>query len=135
MYLRYSTGSLKDKNIIDMQRENFGISNYKIKKQMLNDDKDVLNIENKKKQELQRLNNNNNYDNNSNVFMINSCSKDIIARSNRYKTNLQTRVKKSYKNNKRIKKLEINKAFKNKLESIFFYSYEMSNRQKSYRCI
>ncbi|KAM0686712.1 hypothetical protein COBT_002059, partial [Conglomerata obtusa] len=96
----------------------------------MNADKDKLNIKNGRKHELHELHMNNNDDNDySNVFMINTCSKDILSRFNLYKTNLKTVVRKSHENNERFKKLEISKAFKNKLESIIFYSYEMLNRQ------
>ncbi|KAM0684994.1 hypothetical protein COBT_003797 [Conglomerata obtusa] len=79
VFKRSFMGSLEDKNTIDMQRENLGISNNKIKKQILNADKDDLNIKNMRKQGSQELNkNNDNYNNNSNVFKINACSKDII---------------------------------------------------------
>ncbi|KAM0685741.1 hypothetical protein COBT_003044, partial [Conglomerata obtusa] len=62
---RFFTGSLEDKNIIDMQRENSALSNNKIKKQILNDYKDDFNIKNGRKQGSQALNkNNNNYNNN-----------------------------------------------------------------------
>ncbi|KAM0685433.1 hypothetical protein COBT_003357, partial [Conglomerata obtusa] len=127
---RFFTGSLEDENIIDMQLENSALSNNKIKKQISNDYKDDFNNKNMRKQGSQALNkNNNNYNNNGNICMIKPCSKDIIARFNQYKTNLKTVVKKSHENNKRIKKLEIDKAYKNKLEIIIFYSYKMLNRK------
>ncbi|KAM0685491.1 hypothetical protein COBT_003298 [Conglomerata obtusa] len=130
VFTRFFTGSLEDENIRDMQRENFVISKNKLIKHILDDDKDDLNNNNMKKYELQELNkNNNNYNNKSNIFMIHACSKYIIARFNKYKTNSKTVVRKSHENNKRIKKLEISKDFKTKLEIIIFYSYEMLNRK------
>ncbi|KAM0685112.1 hypothetical protein COBT_003679, partial [Conglomerata obtusa] len=50
VFKRFSTGSLKHENNIDMKRKNLGISNNKIKKQILNADKDDLNIKNMRKQ-------------------------------------------------------------------------------------
>ncbi|KAM0681485.1 hypothetical protein COBT_004121, partial [Conglomerata obtusa] len=79
-----------DKNIIDMQHVNFGISNNN-KKQIFNADKDDFNIKNEKKQGLHELNNSNhNYNKKGNIYMIKTCSKDIIASFYQYKTNLKT---------------------------------------------
>ncbi|KAM0685200.1 hypothetical protein COBT_003591, partial [Conglomerata obtusa] len=80
VFKRFFTASLEDKNIIDMQRENSALSNNKIKKQILNADKDNFNNNNMRKQGSQELHKiNYYYNNNSNIFMINACSKDIIA--------------------------------------------------------
>ena len=104
---------MEDEDIIDMQRENSALSNNKIKKQILNDYKDDFNNKNKRKQKTHELHkNNDNHNNNGNIYMIKTFSKDIIVKSNKYKTNLQTRVKKSHENIKRIKNLEISKTFK-----------------------